>query len=495
MKFDKYLFLVVFVSFLFSCSEDKIDKEIHTSPIEKYEYNGFLSLAIGKTDVSSKAVGGRSINKLTLVNTPNRIQKLSVAIFSNENNKLMAFSEVDAIDDQDVNVVKDIEVVSGTVKILIIANYDKIPAKWYRSSGEVDSEPFGIGRTTLNNFLNDLEPTTLEKEINGYLTMSSGVLTLNLRAGYNFVGFSPNIGNVTVEGVSGVELLGQDASRSKLKLYHNVARVSIDKLTLDPTEAYGGNINEGAYSRFYLDEIFVANVKSKSNIVSEDEWGIVEYPTPLESASAFWRCGNEVFSDVIGSLKTEKATYNYWLGYDFESYNDIDDRLQLHNKYFFLNDYQYALGDRVDNKKNTILNNPVTHAIDEQSKRNVLFFGNGLPIGVFFYLYENNQLSEDQATNRTLIVMKGDYYYKNPGEKEVKVLGCYYTVPINDPSVSTSITESDHKYVKRNYLYSLELTIKGPGSPTPFDKEIKSNMSASIKVEDWNVVNIKDDVE
>lgn len=54
MKFDKYLFLVFLSAFLFSCSEDKQD-DIQIPTIETYEYDAYLSLAVGDTELNSKA--------------------------------------------------------------------------------------------------------------------------------------------------------------------------------------------------------------------------------------------------------------------------------------------------------------------------------------------------------------------------------------------------------------------------------------------------------
>ena len=57
-------------------------------------------------------------------------------------------------------------------------------------------------------------------------------------------------------------------------------------------------------------------------------------------------------------------------------------------------------------------------------------------------------------------------------------------------------TEKKSKfYVQRNYKYEISLTIIGPGSEIPYDPMISTNVSASVKVEPWNVKTIHEEVE
>ena len=54
---------------------------------------------------------------------------------------------------------------------------------------------------------------------------------------------------------------------------------------------------------------------------------------------------------------------------------------------------------------------------------------------------------------------------------------------------------ADHKYVKRNNWYSLYVTLKGPGATGPFGKDLTANISTTLKVQDWNVIKMKEEVE
>lgn len=502
MKFDKYFILFLFAGLLFSCSEDKIDDTPIGTPAEVYNYDASLSLAVGKIEIKSKAeISGP--NDLSLLNNPDRVQKLSLAVFS-KNDKLMAFKEVTCDNGTNEEIVNNsfsryvyrvmnLNVVSGTVKILLIANYDNIPNDWYNES-PTESAEFGIGKTTVDHFLEKLEPTTLDKEINGNLTMSSGVLTFNLHADNNFIGCNRELGETTVNGKKGIELLGQDSEGvSKIKLYHNIARVQIGAISLDPKKEFGDTVN-GGYAEFYLDEIFVANVKSKSMVCSEEPWGTVEYPTPGE-ATDFWWCGGYV--DEEGNLKKGKAKDISYLKYDFEKYEDLpkEESYKLYNDYPFVSNYEFAIQGKIDKRSTMKMRKPHAGGFTATLKHDGAGY---IPIGMFFYVYENNQLDEN-SPNQTLMILKGEYKYKkNDEESEVKTVTCYYAVPINN--ADSYIQEgdggdADHKYIKRNYHYILELNIKGPGSSKPYDKEISANIGVNIKVEDWNVKHIDESVE
>ena len=80
MKFDKYLFLVLFAGLLFSCSKDEIVNNPLTPPVEVYNYDAFLSLSVGNIEIDTKAISGPG--DLSGLNTPDRIQKLCLAVFS-----------------------------------------------------------------------------------------------------------------------------------------------------------------------------------------------------------------------------------------------------------------------------------------------------------------------------------------------------------------------------------------------------------------------------
>ena len=121
-----------------------------------------------------------------------------------------------------------------------------------------------------------------------------------------------------------------------------------------------------------------------------------------------------------------------------------------------------------------------------------------------FYVYENTKgevksgesnVNEAYA-NHTLLIVKGDYTYLPQGAKEsITKENCYYAIPVGE-EVTIDGTEKRSKfYVQRNYKYEISLTIIGPGSEIPYDQMISTNVSASVKVEPWNVKTIHEEVE
>jgi hypothetical protein len=125
-----------------------------------------------------------------------------------------------------------------------------------------------------------------------------------------------------------------------------------------------------------------------------------------------------------------------------------------------------------------------------------------------FYVYENKlgEIAEaDKASanrdyaNHTLLIVKGDYTYLPNGLADtetnyVKKENCYYAIPVG-AEVTIDGKKEESFYVRRNYKYAISLTIIGPGSEIPYDPMISANVSASVKVEPWNVKTIHEEVE
>ena len=125
-----------------------------------------------------------------------------------------------------------------------------------------------------------------------------------------------------------------------------------------------------------------------------------------------------------------------------------------------------------------------------------------------FYVYENklgeiakvDEASANRAyANHTLLIVKGDYTYLPKGlvdneSNYVKKEDCYYAIPVGE-KVTIDSKEIEGFYVQRNYKYAITLTIIGPGSEIPYDPMISTNVSASVKVEPWNVKTIHEEVE
>ena len=99
------------------------------------------------------------------------------------------------------------------------------------------------------------------------------------------------------------------------------------------------------------------------------------------------------------------------------------------------------------------------------------------------------------------MVVKGDYTYLPNGLDDdetnyVKKENCYYAIPVGaEVTIEGKTGTRKGFYVQRNYKYAITLTIIGPGSEIPYDPMISTNVSASVKVEPWNVKTIHEEVE
>ena len=103
----------------------------------------------------------------------------------------------------------------------------------------------------------------------------------------------------------------------------------------------------------------------------------------------------------------------------------------------------------------------------------------------------------EENGNHTLLVLCGTYKYIPVGRTEPVTSDVYYAVTVNKPGEGTLDSGFGElaPYIKRNYNYSVNVNIKAPGSKDPYTPDISTNLSTSVKVEPWNVVVIKEDVE
>ena len=323
------------------------------------------------------------------------------------------------------------DVYAGDAQVVVVAN--AAPAIQAELAKAKDITDFL--ETTIN-----LDDETLTKG----LTMSSGVLDVTLVANtINYIGYADEKSEITVNGKTGQEVHGG----GPVPLVRNVASIALARVT-------HSNPDTANYisKNFVLKEVFIAGAKGVSDVASESCWG---------------RIGKEFdFTSGFGYS-------NYMVGKEFSKSPNIDE-----GSY----------------KKGT------------QTKRDELATtGN---TAHEFYVYENklgeiakaDEASANRAyANHTLLIVKGDYTYLPKGlvdneSNYVKKEDCYYAIPVGE-KVTIDSKEIEGFYVQRNYKYAITLTIIGPGSEIPYDPMISTNVSASVKVEPWNVKTIHEEVE
>lgn len=457
------IFIALSFLLLLSCAKDEID--INRENTEELRYDATLSLSVaGDGTIVTKADDAGA--KKEIISAQDSIKRLSAAVFMND--RLVAFKDSTELGEDGKEVVlKDvkkhitgldfIKVPSGNAKVLLIANY--------KVSDELQKEG-----TALKDYENIV--VGLSDEINGRLTMSSKILNVSFAQGANFMGLSATKGPQTIGEITGTELQG-----STIELYRSIAEVMVDNLDIVPFDQYKGSDGN---AKFILDTIYVANVKSKSYLFPNNETHEdAEYM--ISNSTDFW-CG--AFNEEIGTLKTGEATKKSFLCYDFvnfiKDWDVLDKRSyeKLYETYPFLN-YPSMWG-KVDKDLMMFVQGNVTNITN----------GLAIPVGTYYYVYGN----QHEKVNNTLMIIKGRYIY-TPAGKEEKIVDSYYTIAINKDGSKTDLSVDQHDYIKRNYRYCISLTIKGPGSSTPYDREKSANISSSVKVKPWNTVMQDETVE
>lgn len=369
------------------------------------------------------------------------IYSLYAAVFNNEaganNGKLLTTGYVTAGEsDTFVPEITDLETKAINVKVIVVANI---------------SENTFDGATTLTEFNEKL--LALEKGIDMFV-MSSDVQSFSLKAGKNKAGYGPSQEGTTEEDKF------NSVKNDEIVLYRAWANVRLATLKLDiPIEevsAQTANASE-IYTKtetttntekpsFKVKSIFMANVKTTSKYFfnGPGPWGIIENT----ANDVAYYAGES--ADETGAYKTNTNTT---LDPDFS--------------------YQFS---------------------EEGTPYPLVENGNTLSFSdINFYITEN-LFTESTANSKdkTLLIVKGDLTNTINGQS-VTLENRYYTVVVNN--IGESSTTYTHWGVKRNYKYFINLTIKGTGSNSPYEKDKDSSLDIDIQVSPWNIVNQNPDME
>lgn len=331
------------------------------------------------------------------------------------------------------------DVYAGKAQVVVVAN--AAPAIQDELAKAKDITDFI--ETTIN-----LDDENLTKG----LTMSSEVLGVILVANtINYIGYADKTGGITVNGKIGQEVHG----KGSVPLVRNVASIALARVT-------HSNPDTANYisKDFVLKEVFIASAKGVSNVASTSYWGEIEKKFDFTSNGFGYS--------------------NYMVGKEFSKSPNIDEG-------------SYKKGTQT--KRNELAK---VHTTDNTALNHE------------FYVYENklgeiakaDEASANRAyANHTLLIVKGDYTYLPNGLADtetnyVKKENCYYAIPVGaEVTIDGKTGTQKGFYVQRNYKYAISLTIIGPGSEIPYDPMISANVSASVKVEPWNVKTIHEEVE
>ncbi|MBC5643941.1 hypothetical protein H8S77_13730 [Parabacteroides sp. BX2] len=434
MKPINYILSLASVCVLFACGNEDTPGTVLPPVVEP---DAALSLLVNTGEKAPLKALTKADSRDFSVDD-NRIARLTVAVFNagayegHDTDALEAIKTETAADGLSISKVEDIEVKSGPVKVLILANVPENVLSEFKTVSE------GNGAfSTINDFLGSKAKTTsLEKEIN--VTASSELYVITAQRGMvNLLGYTKTEVEEVTNGVSVSPFaLGEKA----IPLYRNISRVLLNKIIFTPKSEY-------IDASLELEGVYVANVKSKSYLASETEGRGSAEVADMDDKDFYW-CGAFAGADEIGALKEGEAKEEARLFYAPEMTFD---------------------------KKNIVLEGE-----------------DGAPIGKPFYVYQN----QNGKNHTLLIVYGIFKYKLNEGDTDYQTQRSFYTVIVNEPGKGSFESDSEkHEYVTRNFNYNIELTITGSGSTKPYDKAISSNLSASVKVLPWNVKIIHEDVE
>ena len=296
------------------------------------------------------------------------------------------------------DAVAHAELTAGVKEVALIANYT-VPTNLI---GETKEEVFTAALTMNSKIYTGVVVAAEKKNVFGFTTEPTGY--------------------VNVEGLSDNDL------KKPVKLYRNVAKVVLNKISAKVTT----DENKPKYSDPQLDlkEIFILQGHKKTNLMGED-----------------WK--------EYGSTNVE----NEW----YSAYEHTTDWLNKDDKYTLVDNP--TVPDGTPSWIKTTITGTVTTSNAYETVNS-------------FYVYENTNL-----TNRTLLVVKGDFSYKiNDTDRKTEsdryytiALGENFQVSAGESNVASElltlrgVTGNDGKYngLYRNLQYDLTLTVTGPGYQTP----------------------------
>lgn len=423
MKLRNLLYATMIACAFASCSND--DDPIDNgggqgTPVAKDE----AVLVVNMTGVDTKA---------NIVPDENAINVETTRVIVFNGTDEAALVEAVGKVNQSLNEDNKITLSPGNKKVLVLANYTGTITK---------------GSTTFKT----LKEATIDfKSFEGaYLTMNSAVFTVSLEAGQvNYLGYTEAFVN---GGNKGYYL--SDAAGKPVYLYHNVAKVILNNITVDNSSV------ESQYPNPQLDvkKVFILHAHKNSKLFSEAAWGATnvanDYLNAIEGGE-----GAETYADWVTYMDGKTQIFNYLdnagtdAGYEVVKYSNIS--LGWNSG---ISDETIGTGTTLDSWK------------DGNNKT--------------FYTYENPTTDETESDLYTLLVVKGDFSYD--GYKDGKPVrqkdeNRYYSVavgitgfnsgydiPQNENGLTAGLRGSKGNGVIRNLQYKVGMTVKGPGYTTPF---------------------------
>ncbi len=368
--------------------------------------------------------GGSSL-KSTKAGEGDGVFEIGIAVFNRgamgnamDEDALIAYTQKE----NPVHTTSSVSAKSGDVSVLVIAN-------------PVDGMFDGLN--TLDAFLEKIDDRAIDCDV---VLMSSKVYEVTLVKGDNIMSSNP------ADATGDTKLV---ASAETVKLYRNIAKVEVPKITVSPRDGFGKN--KGA--TFTLKSIFIANARTSVRVGGQLRVPIKD----ILSARTAWCIVANPDGNLSGIADPAPASP-------------------------YLKDFSTA------NITVAYTSTPVEQFLGAANE-------------VQLFVYDNASIAKIAATEAdnkaTLLVIKGDYEYTTETGSTVKSTNAYWTVPINnvDATATTGKDFEPHYGVLRNVKYIISPTITGPGSGTVTPESTGANLSAKFEVVNWGEVILNPDID
>lgn len=442
MKLRNLLIALTTVATFMACSNN----DDPVAPVIP-EGEGIATLSVKIAELQTKSLGGEGdVTNAT-------VKDLCVLIFkgTDGNAKLEKIGRSAKAGD---TKVEDIPVTAGNKKIIVLANVSEALKGFDLVEGDAGT-PYS---TVLEKPL-----TFSESEQNGTLSMNSKTYDATLSVSKkNYLGYSDKT-NTDDEAL--VTVSSGASATEPVKLYRNVAQVTLEGITLDKNPLYPD-------AELTLRDVFILHGHEQSMLIGENglEWGST--------------CVTDRYLNGFENVVYEKWVETFGSG-KLKAFNYIEDKTK----------YNPYLG-KANTYRDSYTGDEATLDLSTNSWKT--------DYSRSFYVYENENTKSDDI--HTLLVVKADYSYTDKDTKKT-MPDRYYTIAVGitgvteggyalDNSMKGLTRDGKDKFlgVLRNLSYEVSLTIAGPGSETPFDREYSANISASVKVNEWNVVKVPAEV-
>ncbi len=290
--------------------------------------------------------------------------------------------------------------------------------------------------------------------------------------------------------VAGVNYL--DKSGKAIPAFRNVAKIWLNSVVLENNVITGKDVKY-VNPKLKVREVFILNARKSSYMANGGSglWGTTEYTADKSYLNGVDNNEFNVWLEDAQDNHSDAIYIHPEAGAKFAPYYEED--WNTNNTLFT----GYRRGQwilRGDKKLEEVILDA-----NNVNKNKWVTSGSGM-----FFTYENTS-----ETNPTLLVVKGDFSFdvaagnpENPNKTERKTLeNRFYTIPLGISGLTTANTTwlkefgikdiSEIKGVRRNIMYNLELTVKGPGSKNPLypgDDE-DTEIGVAVELIDYGMVN------